>query len=297
MCQWIHGYSLEESDFFCIVRTFAGVFPHIQLWCVHHYDYLLIGSDAPLKMTIEKLRERLAQERVLPLLKQIHFDTEEEFLACFMSTDAELRSIATANKYPIHTDDNMLLEFSAPRALYKQENPLQSTHFETDPEELATLAALKSDGPFGRADSERRIDLSAAGRLQARCAFEGAGDKLNHWFAASLLAPKQHWVLEDKQRELLTGPNRRVILNCTRQWGKSWMAAVALLFHSVNHPDSVSLVAGPTLRQSAELLKKVKDLAARMGLATKRKGPGGGPRMLKEHESSSPPELRFACVP
>lgn len=28
-----------------------------------------------------------------------------------------------------------------------------------------------------------------------------------------------------------------------------------------------------------------------------RKGPGGGPAMLKEHESLWPPELRFACVP
>ncbi len=77
------------------------------------------------------------------------------------------------------------------------------------------------------------------------------------------------WMLEDKQRELLTGPSKRVILNCTRQWGKSWMAAVALLFHALHHPDSLSIVAGPTLRQSAELLKKVKDLASRISLITK----------------------------
>ena len=60
------------------------------------------------------------------------------------------------------------------------------------------------------------------------------------------------WMLEDRQRELLTGPSRRVILNCTRQWGKSWMAAVALLFHAVHNPESLSIVAGPTLRQSAK---------------------------------------------
>ena len=80
------------------------------------------------------------------------------------------------------------------------------------------------------------------------------------------------WILEDKQRELLTGPSKRVILNCTRQWGKSWMAAVALLFHAVQHPQSMSIVAGPTLRQSGELVKKVKDLAWRMGLPAKGDG-------------------------
>ena len=80
------------------------------------------------------------------------------------------------------------------------------------------------------------------------------------------------WMLEDKQRELLTGPSRRVILNCTRQWGKSWMAAVALLFHAVHNPESLSIVAGPTLRQSAELLKKLKDLAGRLGIQSKGDG-------------------------
>ena len=80
------------------------------------------------------------------------------------------------------------------------------------------------------------------------------------------------WMLEDKQRELLTGPSRRVILNCTRQWGKSWMAAVALLFHAVHNPESLSIVAGPTLRQSAELLRKLKDLAGRLGIQSKGDG-------------------------
>ena len=60
-------------------------------------------------------------------------------------------------------------------------------------------------------------------------------------FAESLLG----WKLEEKQRELLTGPHRRVILNCTRQWGKSWMAAVALLFHANHLPESLSIVAVP----------------------------------------------------
>ena len=80
------------------------------------------------------------------------------------------------------------------------------------------------------------------------------------------------WMLEDKQRELLTGPSKRVILNCTRQWGKSWMAAVALLFHAIHNPESLSIVAGPTLRQSAELLKKLKDLAQRLGIKSKGDG-------------------------
>ena len=44
------------------------------------------------------------------------------------------------------------------------------------------------------------------------------------------------------------------------------MAAVTLLFHALRTPKSLSLVAGPTLWQSAKLLRKVLDLAQRLGL-------------------------------
>ena len=98
------------------------------------------------------------------------------------------------------------------------------------------------------------------------------------------------WMLEDKQRELLSGPSKRVILNCTRQWGKSWMAAVALLFHGVHHAESLRIVAGPTLRQSAELLKKVKDLAWRMGLAVRGDG-------INRHSAVLPNRSRIVAVP
>ena len=98
------------------------------------------------------------------------------------------------------------------------------------------------------------------------------------------------WVLEDKQRELLTGQSKRVILNCTRQWGKSWMAAVALLFHAFNHPQSISIVAGPTLRQSAELLKKVKDLAWSLGLPIRGDG-------INRHSFVLPNRARIVAVP
>lgn len=105
-------------------------------------------------------------------------------------------------------------------------------------------------------------------------------------FAESLLG----WKLEEKQRELLTGPHRRVILNCTRQWGKSWMAAVALLFHANHLPESLSIVAGPTLRQSAELLRKVKELAWRLGLPT-------SGDTINRHSLVLPNRSRLVAVP
>jgi tetratricopeptide (TPR) repeat protein len=191
MCQWIHCYSLEEDDFFSIVKTFADVFPHIQLWCVNRFDFLLIGSDDAVRLPFATLSKRMHQEKVWTLLQQIHFDTEEEFLACFMSADSELR--AKSKPARLHTDDNMLLEFSAPKALPNPKQQLRSTEFEADPEFVADLAHTTFDE---RSSIEARLDVAAAARAHTRCAFDRMGSKFeaDHWLAARVLAPHQLWV-------------------------------------------------------------------------------------------------------
>ena len=191
MCQWIHSYSLEETDFFSIVKTFGSVFPHMELWCVNRHDFLLIGTDAPIHMDIQALRARMTQKNVKPLLESIRFDAEEELIACFMSTDAELRGIT--KDAAMHTDDNMRLEFSAPKALYNAVQLMRSTQFEPDPESIVDLTPLSPDE---RAKMEILLDTAASGREHTRCAFEHAGNRIDHWVKALKLAPKQFWAVE-----------------------------------------------------------------------------------------------------
>jgi hypothetical protein len=78
------------------------------------------------------------------------------------------------------------------------------------------------------------------------------------------------WELEAKQRELLDGSLHRVILNCTRQWGKSSLAAVMVLHRALREPGALVLLAGPGLRQSRELLLKVRRVAERAGVSWRR---------------------------
>ncbi|HLX63939.1 MAG TPA: fused MFS/spermidine synthase [Planctomycetota bacterium] len=197
MCQWIHCYSLEEDDFFNIVKTFGDVFPHIQLWCVNKLDFLLIGSDGPVHLPFDTLHERMRQAKVLPMLKKIDFDTEEEFLACFMSTDWELRWILSRREHApvLHTDDNMLLEFSAPKALYFTKQLLRSTQFEPDPEYVSDLEGMLSGY---RSSVEQALDLSAAGRAHWRSACEYTPTAKENRILADKLAPRHHWLNDDK---------------------------------------------------------------------------------------------------
>lgn len=63
-------------------------------------------------------------------------------------------------------------------------------------------------------------------------------------------------VPDDAQERLLRCRSGRILLNCTRQWGKSTMAALLALYVVLRARSLVLLVA-PGLRQSGELFRKV----------------------------------------
>lgn len=58
------------------------------------------------------------------------------------------------------------------------------------------------------------------------------------------------------QRKLLRSTAPRVLLNCTRQAGKSSMAAILAVHAALFQPNSLVLLLSPSLRQSGELFKK-----------------------------------------
>ena len=72
-------------------------------------------------------------------------------------------------------------------------------------------------------------------------------------FAAEALGlPADEW-----QARALRSTSRRMILNCSRQSGKSTIASVKVLHRAVFRPGSLCLVISPSLRQSGELFRKV----------------------------------------
>jgi Terminase large subunit, T4likevirus-type, N-terminal len=59
------------------------------------------------------------------------------------------------------------------------------------------------------------------------------------------------------QEDLLRSHSERVLLNCSRQSGKSTMAAIIALHTALYHPGSLILCLAPALRQSQELFAKI----------------------------------------
>jgi hypothetical protein len=62
------------------------------------------------------------------------------------------------------------------------------------------------------------------------------------------------------QRDVLRSPSKRLLLNCSRQSGKSTIAAVMALHRALFQPGSLTLIVSPSLRQSTEMYRKVTDL-------------------------------------
>jgi len=56
-----------------------------------------------------------------------------------------------------------------------------------------------------------------------------------------------------------------VILNCSRQTGKSTITALLALHEALYRPPALVLLLSPSLRQSQELFRKVKDALAALG--------------------------------
>jgi hypothetical protein len=104
-----------------------------------------------------------------------------------------------------------------------------------------------------RADIERLKALRGAGRVVV------LEDRAR--FATAVGLPD----LDPWQLRLLRSEAPRVLLNCSRQSGKSTMAGVVALHRALLVPDSLVLILAPSERQAKELFTKVGEAYRTLG--------------------------------
>jgi hypothetical protein len=71
-------------------------------------------------------------------------------------------------------------------------------------------------------------------------------------FFADAVGPPDPW-----QADLLRSESKNIILNASRQSGKSQVTAIMALHRALFNPESLVLVLAPALRQSQELFQKI----------------------------------------
>ncbi|MDJ0802552.1 MAG: fused MFS/spermidine synthase [Desulfobacterales bacterium] len=116
MCQWVHAYAMSSIDFKTIVRTFQAVFPHVTVWeASFGGDYLLIGSLQDLNIDYQMLSGRLNDERLRTDLDIMNLRDVTALVDKLVITEEAVAAYTKGS--PLHTDDNALLEYSAPKVL------------------------------------------------------------------------------------------------------------------------------------------------------------------------------------
>lgn len=194
--QWLHRYQMSEREFKSVMATFSAVFPHMQIWCVlPGSDYLLVGSNQPLEQKPSALLERMRPPAVNAYLKRVNFHILEELLACFMADRARVKDLCESAE--IHTDDNMLLEFAAPRTLYFRGPPYPLMPWRVSPERMADLSEFS---PSDRRAFQRRLDRCIAARICLDRATDHTGSYKDLYDASLSLSPGLFWAVHEERR-------------------------------------------------------------------------------------------------
>jgi spermidine synthase len=138
--QWLSMYGLSTDNLRSLIRTFHAVFPNALVFeTLKGTDLVLIGSTSPITMDVAALTKKLASEPIAADLGRVGIPDPYHLLAHFRLGSQEVT--AFAGEAPLNTDDNMLIEFSAPRWL----------HSETSADNrIALLNAWRGIGPYMR---------------------------------------------------------------------------------------------------------------------------------------------------
>ena len=115
ICAWLHFYNMDVKTFNSIVYTFTKVFPNSTIWKSAYGDSLLIGSPGNISVDYNNLLKRMAIPAVASDLKSINIDSVNSFLGKLIMGPAGMQQLSKGAL--LHTDDNALVEFAAPRAM------------------------------------------------------------------------------------------------------------------------------------------------------------------------------------
>ena len=107
---------------------------------------------------------------------------------------------------------------------------------------------------------------STGGRAIRRAVSSGARVHAAATDTAAEFARSRLGFEPDQQQEwVLSARRKRLLLNCTRQWGKSTVTAIRAIYEAEQRPGTLVIVAAPTGRQSGELVRKAAALMRYLG--------------------------------
>jgi spermidine synthase len=161
LCQWFHLYGMSDASARSLLATLRQVFPHVVAF--QDRDLILLASRKPILLSMERLGRIYEDNAIGTSLVQAGLKYPADVLVG-MSLD-ERGAEAFSREAPLNTDDNMRLELSAPRSLYRDDvEAILAAMREHPPDVIAHVEDFRSE-------AEVRLELAASqftsGHLEA----------------------------------------------------------------------------------------------------------------------------------
>lgn len=146
--QWVQLYGMDERDFRILLKTVASTYKYVLVFStIEEADTVLVASDEPLAPDMEKLDRLFRWPGVRKDLQKLGFQGPTDLVALYRFDGKEiLEGGIGTDDLPINTDDNMVIEYSAPLHLHvdsQDENVELLTRHSQLP-----LASLPQDANF-----------------------------------------------------------------------------------------------------------------------------------------------------
>jgi len=118
-CQWAQLYEMAPWNIKAIYRTLADEFPHVLVFAAEDLssDTILIASRKPVELDVRKIARAFRDPVTAAEAKRAGFDSPHDVPAYLLLGPEEVRSFTAGAR--LNTDDNALIEFSAPRDLLR----------------------------------------------------------------------------------------------------------------------------------------------------------------------------------
>lgn len=188
--QWVQMYGMDTDDVRTLLATFADTYAYVLVYAtIEEADLVLIGSDRPIAPTLDAARVLLRHPTVAAELELVDIHNPWDLVAIFSMDQVAIGELA--GPVPLNTDDNMRIEYRAPKNLHV------STHernFELLLKHAQIPTATLPRDPLAYADLARTYQgrddvVRSVGTMAQAAALLPEGDPLR----AELVAEAEGW--------------------------------------------------------------------------------------------------------
>jgi spermidine synthase len=116
--QWVQLYGMAPDDLRSLLATFREVFPYVRLFAtIEDSDLVMLGSKQPMVFDMVKASALFSTGDLRAEFKEIDVNNPYDLLVFYRMDESGVAKVV--GDVGFNTDDNMRVEYSAPKQLYK----------------------------------------------------------------------------------------------------------------------------------------------------------------------------------